>query len=130
MSTNRADVKRAVSQWAERIGVEVQEVHLRSMQRKWASISSKGRLTLNTDLLSLPETLDATFGSAPRRRVINGGDTGLTRTIGHLLLETRKVVKVIFCDYVLCTAPLSTKHAYPTTCRIMQPFLLNSRHVG
>ena len=27
------------------------------MQRKWASISMKGRLTLNTDLLDLPEML-------------------------------------------------------------------------
>ena len=57
MSANRADLKGAVQQWADRIGVKVREIHLRSMQRKWASISTNGRLTLNTDLLNLPEPL-------------------------------------------------------------------------
>ena len=51
------DLKDAVSEWADRIGVEVREVHLRDMRRKWASISTNGRLTLNTDLLNLPEVL-------------------------------------------------------------------------
>lgn len=57
MSTNKADLKGTVQQWADRIGVKVREIHLRQMQRKWASISTNGRLTLNTDLLNLPETL-------------------------------------------------------------------------
>ena len=57
MNANKADLKNAVSQWADRIGVKVREIHLRQMQRKWASISMKGRLTLNTELLSLPEAL-------------------------------------------------------------------------
>ena len=57
MNTNKVDLKDAVSQWADRIGVQVREIHLRQMQRKWASISMKGRLTLNTDLLNLPEAL-------------------------------------------------------------------------
>ena len=57
MSPNKADLKRAVWRWADRIGVKVREIHLRQMRRKWASISTNGRLTLNTDLLSLPETL-------------------------------------------------------------------------
>ena len=52
---NSEDLKGAVSEWADRIGVEVREVHLRDMRRKWASISTNGRLTLNTDLLDLPE---------------------------------------------------------------------------
>ena len=52
-----ADLKTAVRQWADHIGVKVQEIHLRRMRRKWASISTKGRLTLNTDLLNLPEAL-------------------------------------------------------------------------
>ena len=51
------DLKNAVSEWADRIGVTVREVHLRDMRRKWASISTNGRLTLNTDLLDLPEAL-------------------------------------------------------------------------
>lgn len=57
MNANTADLKSAVWQWAERIGVKVREIHLRHMRRKWASISTNGRLTLNTDLLNLPEAL-------------------------------------------------------------------------
>ena len=40
--------------WAKKIGVEPREVHLRPMRRKWASCSSSGRLTFNTDLLGEP----------------------------------------------------------------------------
>ena len=57
MNTDKTDLKDTVWQWAEHIGVTVQEIHLRQMHRKWASISTNGRLTLNTDLLNLPETL-------------------------------------------------------------------------
>ena len=51
------ELKGAVGQWADRIGVQVREVHLRNMRRKWASISMNGRLTLNTDLINLPRAL-------------------------------------------------------------------------
>lgn len=43
-----------VRAWAERIGVEPREVQLRPMKRKWASCSSKGRLTFDADLLRQP----------------------------------------------------------------------------
>ena len=43
--------KAEVRAWANRIGVEPKEIHLRPMRRKWASCSSNGRLTFNTDLL-------------------------------------------------------------------------------
>jgi predicted metal-dependent hydrolase len=46
--------KGEVSAWAKRIGVEPKEVHVRPMRRKWASCSSKGRLTFNTELLGEP----------------------------------------------------------------------------
>ena len=46
--------KAEVNAWAKRIGVEPKEVHLRPMKKKWASCSSKGRLTFNTDLLREP----------------------------------------------------------------------------
>jgi predicted metal-dependent hydrolase len=47
-----ADLFRAeVRAWAERIGVEPREVHLRPMKKKWASCSTNGRLTFNLDLL-------------------------------------------------------------------------------
>ena len=46
--------KAEVNAWAKRIGVEPKEVHVRAMKKKWASCSSKGRLTFSTDLLGEP----------------------------------------------------------------------------
>lgn len=43
--------KAEVKAWAERIGVEPNEVHVRPMKKKWASCSSAGRVTFNTELL-------------------------------------------------------------------------------
>lgn len=44
-------LKSEVRTWDERIGVQPKEIHLRPMTRKWASCSSNGRLTFNTELL-------------------------------------------------------------------------------
>lgn len=50
-----ADVFKAeVRRWADRIGVDPKEIHVRPMKRKWASASSAGRLTFDTDLLTEP----------------------------------------------------------------------------
>ncbi len=50
-----ADIFRAeVCVWAERIGVEPREIHIRAMKRKWASCSSRGRLTFDRKLLHQP----------------------------------------------------------------------------
>lgn len=46
--------KAEVQAWAEQIGVEPKEIHIRPMKRKWASCSSKGRLTFDDDLLRQP----------------------------------------------------------------------------
>jgi predicted metal-dependent hydrolase len=43
-----------VHAWARRIGVEPHAIHIRPMKRKWASCSSKGRLTFAVDLLGQP----------------------------------------------------------------------------
>ena len=45
-----------VNAWAHRIGIEerLKEIHVRPMKRKWASISTRGRLTINEDLLHQP----------------------------------------------------------------------------
>ena len=43
--------KAEVRSWAQRIGVEPKEVHVRPMKRKWGSCSSNGRLTFNAELL-------------------------------------------------------------------------------
>jgi len=58
-----ADLFRAeVAAWARRIGVEPREIRIRPLKRKWASCSSRGRLTFATDLLFQPAEM--------RRRVI------------------------------------------------------------
>jgi predicted metal-dependent hydrolase len=36
---------------AKQIGVKIKEIHIRKMKRKWASCSSKGRLTFDDSLL-------------------------------------------------------------------------------
>jgi hypothetical protein len=40
--------------WAKRIGVEPKEIRLRQLKSKWASCSSNGRLTFNSEILSQP----------------------------------------------------------------------------
>lgn len=40
--------------WAKKIGVAPKEIRLRPMKRKWASCSSRGRLTFDTALLHKP----------------------------------------------------------------------------
>ena len=51
--------KAEVAAWARRIGVTPRDVHLRPMKRKWASCSSRGRLTFDTDLLRQPAAFRA-----------------------------------------------------------------------
>lgn len=43
--------KTEVLSWAKRMGVEPKEIRLRLMKNKWASCSSNGRLTFNTEIL-------------------------------------------------------------------------------
>lgn len=43
-----------VEAWAQRIGVAPREIRIRPMKRKWASCSSRGRLTFDTELLRQP----------------------------------------------------------------------------
>ena len=51
------ELKAAAYTWAERIDITLLQISVRKMQRKWASISTAGRLTLSTDLLEMPEEL-------------------------------------------------------------------------
>lgn len=46
------ELKHEVRKWADKIGVKPHEIHIRKMERKWASCSSKGRITLNSDILT------------------------------------------------------------------------------
>jgi predicted metal-dependent hydrolase len=46
--------KAEVATWARRIGVAPREIRLRPMKSKWASCSTRGRLTFDTALLRQP----------------------------------------------------------------------------
>lgn len=46
------DFKKEVLGWAKELGVEPREIHIREMKNKWASCSSKGRLTFSYELLN------------------------------------------------------------------------------
>ena len=46
--------KSEVMAWAKRIGVEPKEIRLRQLKNKWASCSSSGRLTFNSEILQKP----------------------------------------------------------------------------
>jgi predicted metal-dependent hydrolase len=51
------ELRWAARHWATQLGVKTPRIHIRQMTSKWASISTAGRLTLNTDLLPLPRRL-------------------------------------------------------------------------
>ena len=51
------DLRWAVQHWATRMNVQPPLTQIRPMHRKWASLSTRGRLTLNAELLTLPREL-------------------------------------------------------------------------
>ncbi|MGA3199092.1 MAG: M48 family metallopeptidase [Halobacteriota archaeon] len=51
------DIKAAAYEWADRMNINLLQVRIRSMSRKWASISTIGRLTLSDDLLKISKQL-------------------------------------------------------------------------
>jgi hypothetical protein len=51
------EMRWAVRGWATRLNVQPPLVQVRPMRRKWASLSRRGRLTLNGDLLNLARNL-------------------------------------------------------------------------
>ncbi len=50
------EMRWAARDWATRIGVRLRQVQVRPMTTKWASMSTAGRLTLNSELLGLPRS--------------------------------------------------------------------------
>lgn len=51
------ELRWAVQSWVTRIGIKSVQIYVRPMKRKWASMSSTGRLTLDASLLKLPKEL-------------------------------------------------------------------------
>jgi len=52
---NRKDFKKEVYKLADEVGVKITEIHMRKMSRKWASCSSRGRLTFDPIILRKPD---------------------------------------------------------------------------
>lgn len=50
-------VRNMVTEWVNRLNVEVTRTQIRPMRNKWGSISTAGTLTLADELLHLPEDL-------------------------------------------------------------------------
>lgn len=46
-----------VRHWAAQLGVKVARINIRKMKRKWASVSTSGYLTLNSELTDLSKEL-------------------------------------------------------------------------
>lgn len=53
----KEEFRAEVDAWAKRIGAQPKELHIRPMQQKWGSCSTRGRVTLNSELLSAPAEL-------------------------------------------------------------------------
>ncbi len=49
------ELKEWVNRWARIIGVKPLEIHVRRMSRKWASCSSRGRITINSEIMKHPK---------------------------------------------------------------------------
>ena len=50
--TSKEEFIERVEKWSSKIGVEYKEIHFRHMKKKWASCSTKGRLTFDPDILN------------------------------------------------------------------------------
>lgn len=74
-----------VRAWARRIGVEdrVREIHIRPMRRKWASASTRGRLTLSSDLLREPADFrrEVIVHELVHLKLKHGGHSALFRSL-------------------------------------------------
>ncbi|MEM3374556.1 MAG: M48 family metallopeptidase [Candidatus Woesearchaeota archaeon] len=46
------DFKKEVNFWANKLNIKPKEIHVRSMHRKYASCSTKGRLTFSFEILN------------------------------------------------------------------------------
>lgn len=55
MTIQVEEFKTEVHKLATEIGVRPKEIHIRKMKTKWASCSSRGRLTFNSALLEQPD---------------------------------------------------------------------------
>ena len=77
------DLRWAVRHWAARLNVKAPQVQIRAMTTKWASISTRGRMTLNSELLDLPRGL---------------GEYVVLHELAHLLAPDHGLVFKLYLD--------------------------------
>lgn len=80
------DFKKEVLKLAEDIGVEPKEIHIREMKRKWASCSSKGRLSFSFELLDQPtkKRIEAVIHELLHLKYANHGEMFQSLLKAHL----------------------------------------------
>lgn len=54
---DKEEFKARVLEWADKLGVKARSLSVRPMSRKWASCSTAGSLTFNSELLELDREL-------------------------------------------------------------------------
>lgn len=52
-ASRKAEFKTSVARWADKLDVDLTGIYVRPMRTKWASCSSNGVLSFNTELLEL-----------------------------------------------------------------------------
>ncbi len=77
------ELRWAVRHCAARLGVPAPRIYIRPMSSKWGSISTRGRLTLNEELLPLPRGL---------------GEYVILHELLHLLVPNHGLVFKLFLD--------------------------------
>jgi predicted metal-dependent hydrolase len=89
--------KEEVIQWSKEIGVTPKELHVREMTNKWASCSTKGRLTFSIDLLSQPEKFrsEAIIHELLHLRYPDHHHSKLFKTVLNAYLSKRKIVLAV-----------------------------------
>jgi predicted metal-dependent hydrolase len=87
----KEEFRAEVDDWAKRIGARPKELHIRPMQQKWGSCSSRGRVTLNIELLSAPTELrrEAIVEELLHLRVPNHGKLFKTLKRAYLSVAAR-----------------------------------------
>jgi len=81
------EFKDTVQAWSHRIQVEVKQIHFRPMKRQWATISTRGELTLNPELLNLPKEL---------------GELAIVHELVHLLVPNHsRLFKCFMSAYLI-----------------------------
>jgi len=54
-TSSKEDLKKAVTQWADRLRVRPKQIRVQPMKRKWASCSTAGMISLSADLTNESE---------------------------------------------------------------------------